>query len=342
MSYPVCTCFRRYLCLLFFLSGYCVTAQERMDSGYVHRFSRQVTLRVYLGEKISIFSLDDNKHNKHLFYRPNNILALGIGTTIKGIGINFSTRLPFHGTKEHLYGRTRRYDLQAHRYRGKWAIDLYGQRYRGFHLNSSDDVDTVIGPYSYPYLPDLTTLTLGTSVMYVFNGDRFSMKGAVNQQDWQLRSAGSLMVGGAFFARYIFNNGSILPPGLKYPQFYEGSQPQHITNYGLTLKAGYAYNHVFKKHYFAGASLDAGAGPGYSLVRDVNGDKREGLGLVLTGNVRFAAGYNAPKWYGGLYFIFHTDQYSLPYENSKLWTSQGIFRIVVARRIFSNRLGAKG
>lgn len=329
----------RYSCvvLLWMICAMQTTGQIPLDSGNVHRFSKQVTFRVYLGEKISMFSLDDNKNNKHLFYRPNNILALGVGVTIKGIGLNFSTRLPFHGTKEQLYGRTRRYDFQAHRYRGKLALDLYGQRYRGFHLNSRDDVDTIIGPYAYPYLPDLTALTLGTSAMYVFNGDNFSMKGAVNQQDWQLRSAGSWMVGGAFFARYIFNNGSILPPGLKYPQFYEGSQPQHISNYGLTLKVGYAYNHVFKKHYFAGASLDGGAGPGYSLVRDINGESREGLGLVLTGNVRVVAGYNAAKWFAGFYFIFHTDQYSLPYANSKLWTSQGIFRFTVARRISSNR-----
>jgi len=247
--------------------------------------------------------------------------------------------MPYHDPKEDKYGRTRRYDFQAHRYRDKLMLDIYGQRYRGFHLNNLDDVDSVVGEQTYPYLPDLTTMTLGVSGMYLFNGHRFSMKGAVNQQDKQLRSAGSFMVGAAFFARYIYNNGSIFPPYLKYPQFYEADELQHISTYGLTLRAGYGYNFIFAKHYFAGATFDGGAGPAYSLVRDVQGNSRSGIGLNLSANMRLAAGYNGDKWFGGFYAIFHTDQYSLPYSGSKLWTSQGIFRIVVARRFtYNNKL----
>ena len=314
-----------------------ILAQDEVDSTFVRRFRHQITARVYVGEKISIFNFHDGKSGHDLAYRPNNILGIGIGTTVKGIGLNFSTRIPFRGNKEELYGKTRRYDIQLHRYRAKLALDGYFQRYRGFHLNTIDDVDSVVGIPTHPYFPDLTTLTLGASGMYVFNGRKFSMRGAVNQQDWQMRSAGSFMVGASFFARYIYNNGSILPQYLKYNDFFENDAVRHISNYGLNLKVGYGYNQIIRQHYFAHISAEAGAGPGYSEVRNVANESQTGFGLNMVGTARLAAGYNSDKWFGGFYFIFHTERYSLPYEKSAVSTSQGIIRLVVARRLFHNK-----
>jgi hypothetical protein len=324
--------------LAFILAGsVSAFAQNRTDTTYIKTFPDQFTGRIYVGEKISVFNIRNKALDRELQYRPNNILGIGLGVTIKGIGFNFSTRLPFHGTKEELYGRTRRYDLQIHRYRGNWAMDGYAQRYRGFHLNSSEDVDSISGTTTYPYLPDLTTLNLGASAMYMFNGKKFTMRGAVNQQDWQLQSAGSFMVGAAFFARYIYDNESILPDYYKYPQIMDGQSIRHISNYGLTLRAGYGYNYVINEHYFIAAAADVGAGPGYSVARDVSGNEQTGWGLNVAANLRLATGYNAQKWFGGVYVILHAERYTLPYDQVDVNNALGIFRVVVARRFTTRK-----
>ncbi len=329
----------RFLLLVFLMivgSMQCA-AHNHPDSTYILLFPDQVTGRIFLGEKISVFDIEDHRHKHTLNYRPNNSLAIGLGVTIRGIGLNFSTRLPFHDAKEAQYGRTRRYDVQLHRYRGHLALDGYAQRYRGFHLNTVDDVTAITGTTSYPYFPNLTTLNIGAAAMYLFNGNRYTMRSGVNQQDWQLKSAGSFMVGAAFFARYIYNDTTLIPDNYRYPEVLEASGVRHIGNYGLTVRAGYGYNYVWKEHYFIGAAADIGAGPGYSIVRNLSGNERTGLGLNLSANMNFAAGYNAEKWFGGVYAVLHADRYDLPYDGGKVSNAQGIVRLVVARRFSTKK-----
>lgn len=316
-------------------------AQKSRDTSFIKLYPDQITVRMYLGEKISAFDLIDGSKNRTIEYRPNNILGLGLGVTIKGVGINFSTRLPFHDNKIDLYGRTRRYDLQVHRYRGRLSLDGYAQRYKGFHLNTADDVQTVQGTTIYPYFEDLTTLNIGATVLYVFNGDQFSMRGSVNQQDRQLRSAGSFMAGATFFARYIFNDEALLPSTYKYPDFFEADATRHIGNYGLVVSGGYGYNYIFKKYFFAGASADIGAGPGYSTIKNTKDEELSSLGLTFAGNIRAALGYNNDKWFGGLYMIAHADRYSLPYDKGRVNNLQGIIRLVAARRISTKKKALK-
>lgn len=174
--------------------------------------------------------------------------------------------------------------------------------------------------------------------MYVFNGKRFSLRAAVNQQEWQRYSSGSFMLGAAVFARYIHNYGnSILPPYLTNTDFFDGNKVTDINSYSITVRAGYGYNYVYGNHFFASGTLDAGAGPSYSTVKNEKGERKSGVGLDLSANLRLAAGYNSNKWITGVYAILHTDRFSLPYEQSAMSTSQGIFRLFVARRITTRK-----
>jgi hypothetical protein len=90
---------------------------------------------------------------------------------LRGFGLNFSTRLPFHDQKEDKFGETRRRDLQIHRYRRKLAIDAYFQQYRGFHLNDSADVFRVESPVTYPYFPNMNQLRFGATVLHMPGGN---------------------------------------------------------------------------------------------------------------------------------------------------------------------------
>lgn len=330
----------RHTGILMFLCGLLALragAQALQDSAYVRSYPHTVTVRLYSGEKISTFNLQDRARDRQINYYPNNALTIGLGATIRGLGLNFSTRIPFRDTKDDLYGRTRRYDLQVHRYRPMLALDIYLQRYTGFHLNTLDDVSQVSGSTRYTYFPNLRTYTFGASGMYIFNGKKFSLKAPVTQGEWQLRSAGSFLLGASFFTHFLRNDTTLIPEYYRHPEIYNGFQVQQIDNYGLTVNGGYAYTLVINRHWFLYGSAEAGAGPAYSLARDVNGEQLSRVGLNVKTNLRFSLGYNADRWFGGLYAIYHTDRYPLPFADSRMSTSQGVFRVVVARRLSTRK-----
>ena len=325
------------------------------DTTYVRLFPNTFTARIYLGEKVSIFSLHNagGGEDRKLHYRPNAILGLGLGVTLRGIGLNFSTRLPFHDQKEDRFGVTRRRDLQIHRYRRKLGIDAYFQQYRGFHLNDSADVFRVQSDVIYPYFPDMHQLRFGATILRIPGGDNYSMRAALNQQEWQRRSAGSLLYGVSVYSQFIHNRGAdILPPFYRYPMsFYadgsSGTALIEIQNYSLAGNLGGGYNYVFpgQDNWFVGASGDVGIGPAFSRIKTELPNGAEAwngaLRLNLTANLRLQAGYNSERWFAGLYTIFHGDRYGLPGTAIDVSTAQGIVRAVVARRFRSGKLGRK-
>ena len=330
---------KSFLLLLAFAgSGASAIAQKgEPDPSYIREFPGTITVRTFLGEKISGFNLIDGQHAERLRYRPNNVLGLGFGTTIRGFGINISTRLPFHNDKEERYGKTTQLDLQVHRYRGKFALDIYFQRYSGFHLADSSDVTAVVGNTDYPYFPDMKSITAGASGLYVFNGRRFSLRAPIDQQDWQVRSAGSWLLGGSVFAHVITNNEqSFIPPYLKRADFMSGHRVSKIQNYSATVNGGYGYNYIIREHYFLGLSADVGVGLGYSEIKDEGGTSHK-LGLQLNGNARVAFGYNSRKWFSGFYIIFREDRFDLPFDQSFATSNEGIARLTVARRIITRK-----
>ncbi len=318
-------------------SGPAQAKRKPVDPNYIREFPGTVTVRTFAGEKISGFDLVDNSRNESLKYRPNNVLGIGLGVTIRGLGINISTRLPAHDTKDDLYGKTRQLDLQVHRYRGNFALDIYFQRYKGYHLQDNSAVSAVEGPTAYPYFPDLQNNTFGATGLYVFNGKRFSLRAPIDQQDWQMRSAGSWLLGGSLFSHLIGNNHqTLLPPNMKQPEFMDGSRISKIDNYGATVNLGYGYNFVLHRHWFVGLLADAGAGVGYSEVTDQAGSSHK-VGLQLNADARLAFGYNAQKWFAGVYAIIHADRYQLPYADSYIISSEGIARLTIARRFATRK-----
>lgn len=322
---------------------YPLPTTDPTDTSYVRLFPRTFTTRVFVGEKISTFSIEDKTAGHTLDYRPNNILALGLGVTVRGIGIDFSTRLPFHGTKEEDYGKTYRYDVQAHRYRRKLGLDLYLQRYKGFHLTDRSSVTQVDGPTTYPYLPELHQLRFGVTALHIANGNRYSMRAAVNQQEWQIKSAGSWLFGGSAYTQFIHNGGAdILPPHYRYKDVLGGGLVREIQNYSITVNGGYGYTYVFgDTHWFIGAAADVGAGPAYNRMKNAADEWDAAVDVNLTANGRVQAGYNSQKWCVAVYGIAHGDRYGLPVDQSSVTTVQGVVRAVAARRFVSFKLGRK-
>jgi hypothetical protein len=308
----------------------------KLDTNYVRSFPGRMTLRTYLGEKFSTYTLIDQASGRRLTFHPNNILGLGLGATILGIGLNFSARLPLHDPKIDRYGKTSRYDLQVHRYGKTLMLDFYFQRYRGFHLADKNEVTAITNPHEYPYFSNMEGRSIGFSALHVFNGERYSLRALVNQQEWQIRSAGSALLGGSIFThRFSDDDSSVIPRYYAYTDFMGGNRPMAVNYYGLTVNGGYGYTWVLPPggHFFLAAATDVGMGGGQSSVTDTQDTRLTKIGLCLTANARVGGGYNSAKWFAGIYGIYHGDLYSLPYAESRMLRNQGIIRFVVARRI---------
>lgn len=305
------------------------------DTNYIRRFPHSITTRIYLQEKVSLFQLADRGLKERLDFYPNNYLALGAGITLRGLGLNISTAIPFRDKKETLYGRTRKFDAQLHRYKNTWAADGYFQYYRGFHLRDASAVTQWAGPERYPYFPRLRSITIGASLLHMPQGMRHSMGAGWNQQEWQVQTGGSPLYGAAFFGHFISNDGKgILPDHLRQTDFFGGAQPVYIHNYALTLRGGYAYTVVLRKHWFVIGAADVGAGPALNTTEDITGAHRQKLGLQLAATGRLGLGYNAQKWYAGAIGILHGDRFPLAYDGGVGYSSSGVVRLVVARRLF--------
>ncbi len=315
-----------------------VLAFARVDSNYVQLFPQTVTFRLYSGEKFCIFDLHDNKTGHTLRYRPNNGLTLGAGITIYGLGLNLSVPMPFHDRKFDKYGRTRQIDLQLHSYQPRVMLDAYFQRYRGFHLNSTETVSQVTGEELYPYFPRLRATTLSLSALYVFNGDEYSMRAAINQQSRQLKSAGSFLVGLSGYGHLFDDDSSLLYQYNKYPDIFEGRAPRRLGMSSLSLLGGYGYNVVFdhKGRWFAGIAADIGLGLTYVTSTDVDFVYDSRTSLNFATDVRFGAGFNNDRWFAGLFGTAHSDSYRLPYADAFMRAGQGVIRLTVARRFVTH------
>lgn len=315
-----------------------------VDSNYVRLFPQTVTVRLYSGEKISAFDIRDGASGRTLQYRPNNILSLGAGFTIQGVGINLSIPMPFHDRKFDRFGRTNRLDVQVHSYQPKIMIDGYFQRYKGFHLSNTASVTGLSGPQLYPYFPRMYATTMGLTGLYVFNGERYSMGAAFNQQTRQLRSAGSLLAGISGYVHFFNDDSSMLYDKNRYPELFQSRTPRSLGMYSVNAHGGYGYNLVFDRrgHWFAGLAVDLGIGLAYTTSTDVDFRYETRMSPNFAANVRFGAGYNDDSWFAGVYGTAHSNYYNLPYENTTVMATQGIARVTVARRIFTrNRLLAK-
>ncbi len=325
------------LLLLFVVSATAVLARRQIpDSNFVQNFPDRVTLRIYAGEKLAGFSLSDRGRGEVLRYYPTNAFMLGVGATVRGIGVNIAFKFPFQDVNDAKYGSTKHLDIQVHRYRKNLLLDVYLQHYRGFHLDNKDAVSSFSGPEAYPYFPQMRSNDIGVSGMYLFNGRRFSIQSLVNQQDCQIQSAGSLMLGGSLFAHFLSNgDSSLLPANLNMQDFYGAANPKSIHNYGFSLNLGYGYNLVIQRHWLISLSGDGGIGLGYAEAFESNTLSHEKWGINLNGNIRFGGGYNAENWFAGFYALYRVGTSTLPYDESWLDISQGIFRLAVARRFKS-------
>ncbi|KIC00470.1 hypothetical protein OA93_02455 [Flavobacterium sp. KMS] len=303
--------------LLFAFPIFC---NAQIDTTYIKPFENKLSLRTYMSMKL--ISMEKEVDGKVKNFMPNNPMSLGFGVSINNTIINLSYGYGLSFMKDKEKGRTKALDFQIHNYGRKFIIDLFVQKYHGFY--TADNNDKNIQLY-----PDLNIQQYGAFGQYVFNNKKFSYKAAFNQNEKQLKSAGSFLLGGGVYFTKIDSDSSFVH-----------KDKNSLRNFQFGVSGGYAYTWAINKRWFASGSVTVGANFGTERIDDFGKKKIE---IYPTFFPRTAIGYNKEKWSLGLSYVNNLifSSFSDNNDTGNVGLSSGNFQIAYIWRLDSNPFWGK-
>jgi hypothetical protein len=231
-----------------------------------------------------------------LQYVANPKLNLGIGATWHNLSLNVFYGFSYLNNKDTVKGKTKGLDLQLHLFPRKWVLDLFVVMPKGFHLNPKGFAYP--DPNKYYYRDDVKERIFGFSAYRLPNNAKFSYRAALINNEWQKKSAGSLLYG--LHAYYIImesnDKDSLLVPKMvqnSFPKLAGISESRFIT---VGPGLGYAYTLVIQKHLFIMASMAFHLD--LNLMTEEHGETDWRKNTAVAGAVVYkaAVGYNSANW----------------------------------------------
>lgn len=290
------------------LTAHTAFGQATIDTTYIETYPQEISISSFLSNNF----IEINESNE--IYRPNNLLKLGLGVSVKNTILNF--RYDFGiaqvGGKDH--GKTESIDFQIHRYGRRLMLDLFFLRYKGFYQ----------GIKELKLHPNLSVQQIGAEGSYLFNSNQFSAKAAFEQSEKQLKSAGSFILGGGTYLYKIRSDKNLLATGNNY-----------ISNFQLGMNAGYAYSWVLNNHWL----LSGMAKGGINLGNEPELLKHGKIKAYPTGFARGSAAYHRSDW--AVSFLMLVNNKSLfPSKDNKLDLTSANFELSYVKH-FDNFLKKK-
>ncbi|HMN69346.1 MAG TPA: DUF4421 family protein [Bdellovibrionales bacterium] len=232
-------------------------------------------------------------------YVPNFQPRLGIKASYKDCGARVSLGVNLLSESEHARrGKSTQDGIALNTYWRQHAFDIYLQRFEGFYVSDPFTETKPSKPARFPQLPDTHVTNWGVNWYYATRPERYSLKAAFDQSEFQLKSGGSWIFN-PFFNHLEVYLGSVFIPG---------SDPGSITELPnlasgrfdtLGLAAGYGYTYI-RKAYFATAQGALGPGFQYQRIRRSDANDSEVSTAALKINMNLATGWNYPGHVAGM------------------------------------------
>lgn len=327
--------YEKYFCsfflliLIFSLIPYYGFTQRKtsINNGYYITYPGKLKLNLFLSQKFAPFTISSSKNNQDLNYKTNSKLNLGIGASYNNITINVSYGFNFLN-KEKGLGKTKGLDFQFHLYPHKWAIDLLGTFLKGYYLNPKDN--NGLNLINYYLRPDLKRNITGFSAFRVINSGKFSYPGALNQNEWQTKSAGSFLYGGETYYGTIRGDSALVP--VNGNNIFEQAGINKINFFKIGPGIGYAYTLVIDKNFFVTGSVVGSVDLDFS-TEERTGDKLKKVSVLPGGVYKGAIGYNSSSWSISV-SIFGNALYAGSKSSSKdYFLPTGNLRLMVAKKM---------
>jgi hypothetical protein len=313
-----------FVCCISFSNGQ-VNDQSDHDSTYYTSYPELITARFYFSQKYTNFTVGAQKITPDLLYHPNTSLNMGVGATYRSVTLNLAYGFL---NKDNTKGKTRYLDLQSHLYSRKWAIDLNGQFYKGYYLNNKST--GYPGNQDYYVRPDIRISLSGASAYRIINDEKFSLRAATLQNEWQQKSSGSLLIGAEIFYGTIRADSAFVPSLLAERYDQKDIHKIHLLKFGPG--AGYAYTFVYEKHFYLTWALTANINAG-SVKEFSNGSRKSKFTFTPNYNYRFALGYNGSVWACNLMLVGNQINFKGASSLNPYDIKTGNFRINLTKRL---------
>jgi len=268
-------------------------------------FSSKWTIFIPFITKSNELTIKNNITNHKILFAPNASTAMGIGVIHKKFGAFLAFGLSQSQSMIDKRGKTKRFDLQVNSYMKNMVIDAKIQTYRGFYQKNGK----VDKNGSYPKAPNLSTYSVGASVLIYNNLDKFSNKAAYTRSEIQIKSAGSFNYGA-----YIDVDGAKDPNSFSSlnlsSELAEEFDFKSFNSGGLGIILGYSYTFVIQKFFFINLSASPKLGLRYLSYKRAN--ELSSFRIIGSGGgiVRIAIGYEAKHVFYGLTAVTQSNTYS--------------------------------
>lgn len=295
------------------------------DTTYYIYFPNSITGRIYTSQKYTRFNLKA-KGAPELQYLPNTTFNLGVGATYHNFSLNLAYGFGFLNPDKKK-NKTKYLDLQGHFYRPKWVTDFEGQIYKGFHLSKG----FLANPDKNYYRSDMHVTLFGISQYYIFNSKRFSYRAAFIQNEWQKKSAGTLLAGAEVYYGVVKADSSLIPLSLqeKYPQ----KNLNKINYFSIGPGIGYAYTQVLSHHIFLTGSITGNLNFSFANEHlEENATSHFSVNPVT--RFRLAAGYNSRSWNISANWVSDNLPFAGLENNTNYRFNTGNYRIIIAKRFY--------
>jgi hypothetical protein len=307
--------------------------QSDHDTSYYTSYRQQLTVRGYLSKKYTTIKLTppDDEGVPPMTYRPNTSLNIGLGATYRAVTLDIGVGISsFNPANER--GQTHYLDLQTHVFTRQWNIDLLGEFYRGYYL--SPEGFGTMNDSGFYRRNDLRLQLVGAAAYRALNDRRFSYQAALIQNEWQKKSAGSILVGGQAFYGAVLGD-SVLVPSIVDPTYRKlNISKVHFFEIGPGL--GYAYTVVFGKYFFLLASAIVNLD--FRFSSEISPDQQANRSDFTPNFIFYAGiGYNTEKW--DISAKWTTNQLYVKGEASgyRYSISAGSYRLIYSRRFILSR-----
>jgi hypothetical protein len=283
------------------------TIQELQTPFYIS-LSDSLTLRFLVVNKFNSFEIRDRSTDKDVDFAPNSDLKLGVGFNYKKIGLNILVNLPGVSVGKSK-GESTYFDFNLTSYGRKFGFDIAYNKYNGYYWSNPKQI--IVGykdsHLDYPQRPDISTGILAVSGYFNVNHKKFSYLSSFSQNERQLVSAGSPIIGAYANVFGLSSTDSLtVLPEVAIPEddpelyFDEDLHFKSIQTRNIGVSGGYIYSFIIQQNFFITLSLQLGMGVESTDVTYANQPTRYLDGYNIFGVSRAAFGYNGTLDYIGI------------------------------------------
>ncbi len=277
-----------------------------IDPFYIEKLPHNLTLEFNVKNDFHKLDVISKKSEDILSYYPAVPIDIGLKINYRWLG--FRLGLSHISKDPTIYGKSKRFNLTLNIY-GRWMItDLIVRKYTGFYVaNPFYEESYLNNDAAFPQYGSMRHTFVNFNTMYIFNSEKYSVKAAFNQNEIQLKSSGSPLLG-YYMAYHRFASDDISVP-LKYQSdFPSATRFNQITNMIFGFQVGYGHTFIIKRNINFSFLVNPVFGfQSFSFRNTLQKDNYFGIEGVFKFNYRASLGYDKNWYYFGVMFQNDTD-----------------------------------